>query len=74
MSRHTTVDEAALLRKYRMRTLDPARWEDVDYEAEGGLIGDMTSGMPQSASGTVGGDKTGTKDEPDPLGLKGSVE
>jgi hypothetical protein len=72
MSR-TTVDEAALLRKYRIRTLEPTRWEDVDYELEGGVIGDMTSGMEASGSGTVGGGEA-TKEEPDPLGLRGSVK
>lgn len=69
----TTVDEAALLRKYRIRTLSPTRWEDVDYELEGGIIGDMTSGIATTSSGAVGGGEA-IKDEPDPLGLRGSVE
>lgn len=62
------IDEVALLRKYRLRSINPTRWEDVDYEAEGGFIGNLSDG--------VGGTSllAGGRDEPDPLGLRHSIQ
>lgn len=36
------IDDVQILAKYRMRSLNPSVWEDVDHEAEGGLVGDVT--------------------------------
>ncbi|EJD05538.1 uncharacterized protein FOMMEDRAFT_152861 [Fomitiporia mediterranea MF3/22] len=51
------VDEAALLSKYRISTLTPKRWEEVDHELAGQVSGSLSTG---SGSNTT---------EDDPLGL-----
>ncbi|THH07884.1 hypothetical protein EW145_g3080 [Phellinidium pouzarii] len=53
------IDEAALLNKYRVSTLSPKQWEEVDHELTGSVAGALTS-----ASGT--GSNIA---EEDPLGL-----
>ncbi|KAG9311750.1 exocyst complex component Sec5-domain-containing protein [Chiua virens] len=54
------VDEASLLKAYKITTLSPTKWEDADYELEDPLSDIVTS---------VGGDGDG-----DPLGLGATVE
>lgn len=54
-------DEAAILRTYRLHSLEPTSWEDVDHEAEGGVVGTL-----------AGAADTSGNDEPDPLGFGGS--
>ncbi|KAF9482689.1 hypothetical protein BDN70DRAFT_401033 [Pholiota conissans] len=36
------TDEATLLKAYRIRTLKPKKWEDVDHELEGTIAGSLT--------------------------------
>ncbi|KAI9508088.1 exocyst complex component Sec5-domain-containing protein [Russula earlei] len=50
-----SVDEASLLKAYRISSLDPTKWEDVDHE-------DSLAGQLASPAGSVEG-------EGDPLGL-----
>ncbi|KAF9226332.1 hypothetical protein BS17DRAFT_698632 [Gyrodon lividus] len=54
------VDEAALLKAYKLSTLNPTKWEEVDYDLEDPLSNIVTS---------VGGDGDG-----DPLGLGAVVD
>ncbi|KAJ3567835.1 hypothetical protein NP233_g6101 [Leucocoprinus birnbaumii] len=55
------VDEAALLKTYRISSLNPMRWEDVDHDLE-----DSVAGALMSPSGSTEGDG-------DPLGLGSDV-
>lgn len=55
------VDPATLLHKYRLRSLRPTEWEDVDHAAEGSVVGE------------AGGLNGGPRDEADPLGLRDSI-
>ncbi|KAG8216446.1 exocyst complex component Sec5-domain-containing protein [Butyriboletus roseoflavus] len=54
------VDEASLLKAYKLTTLSPTKWEEVDYDLEDPLLNIVTS---------VGGDSDG-----DPLGLGTTVD
>lgn len=58
-----SIDRAALLRKYRISSLAPTQWEEIDHDLD--LLGD---------SDGPSGDATGTKDGADPLGLKQGIE
>ncbi|OCB87790.1 hypothetical protein A7U60_g5113 [Sanghuangporus baumii] len=51
------VDEAALLAKYRISSLTPKQWEEVDHELTGSVAGSLSSGPSNSMM------------EEDPLGL-----
>ncbi|PPQ68923.1 hypothetical protein CVT24_007667 [Panaeolus cyanescens] len=51
------VDEAALLKTYRIGTLGPTKWEDVDHDLEDSYAGALLS------------PSTGAEAEGDPLGL-----
>ncbi|KAF8553802.1 hypothetical protein OG21DRAFT_1603880 [Imleria badia] len=54
------VDEVSLLKAYKLTTLNPTKWEEVDYDLEDTVSGFVTS---------VGGDGDG-----DPLGLGATVD
>ncbi|KAJ8087260.1 Exocyst complex component S5 [Marasmius tenuissimus] len=54
------VDEATLLRSYKLSTLNPTKWEDVDHELEDSLAGALTN--------------TGSEREGDPLGIGSDVD
>ncbi|KAI5120615.1 hypothetical protein M0805_008091 [Coniferiporia weirii] len=56
------IDEAALLNKYRISTLSPTKWEEVDHELTGSVAGALTSA---SGSNVM---------EDDPLGLGRRVD
>jgi hypothetical protein len=55
-----SIDQAAILRKYKLSSLEPTSWEEVDHELDAG--GDLDSG---DASG---------RDGADPLGLRDRIE
>jgi exocyst complex component 2 len=55
-----SVDEASLLKAYRVSSLAPTKWEDVDHE-------DSLAGQLAGPAGSVEG-------EGDPLGLGAFVE
>lgn len=59
------VDPATLLHKYRLRTLNPTRWEDIDHQEEGGAVEDVNDGTRRPG--------TDTREEPDPLGIRESI-
>ncbi|TDL24651.1 hypothetical protein BD410DRAFT_838154 [Rickenella mellea] len=56
------VDEAALLKKYRVSSLAPKTWDDVDHELTGSVAGALT------------GIGTSTDADGDPLGLGKTVD
>ncbi|KAH8116013.1 exocyst complex component Sec5-domain-containing protein, partial [Phellopilus nigrolimitatus] len=51
------IDEAALLNKYKISSLSPKKWEEVDHELTGSVAGSLTSGSGSNVT------------EEDPLGL-----
>ncbi|KAG8711735.1 hypothetical protein FRC08_015519 [Ceratobasidium sp. 394] len=53
------ADEAALLKAYRISSLDPRSWEDVDHETSDSLVGALPD-APEF--------------EADPLGLGATIE
>ena len=55
------TDEASLLKAYKISTLSPTKWEEVDHELE------------DSVSGALTGPSSSTEAEGDPLGLGSSV-
>lgn len=57
------VDEAAMLKAYRLDSLEPASWQDVDYEVDG----------PLSPGTAVAGTPGPMVDEPDALGLRSQM-
>ncbi|KAF8801103.1 exocyst complex component sec5 [Phlegmacium glaucopus] len=56
------IDEATLLKTYKISTLTPTKWEEIDHELEDSVAGALMSP-------SVGGDAEG-----DPLGLGNSVK
>ncbi|KAI3602858.1 exocyst protein [Moniliophthora roreri] len=53
------VDEATLLRSYKLSSLNPEKWEEVDHDLEDSLAGALTN--------------TGGEREGDPLGIGSNV-
>ncbi|KAK7036624.1 Exocyst complex component S5 [Paramarasmius palmivorus] len=53
------IDEATLLRSYKLSSLNPEKWEDVDHDLEDSLAGALTN--------------TGGEREGDPLGIGSDV-
>ncbi|KAL4068578.1 exocyst complex component Sec5-domain-containing protein [Scleroderma yunnanense] len=59
------VDDASLLKAYKLSTLNPIKWEDVDYDLEDGPSDFLTS----SSSGDGDGDPLGVGGVVDQTGL-----
>jgi exocyst complex component 2 len=55
-----SIDEASLLKTYRISTLAPTKWEDVDHE--------------DSIAGQLAGPTASSEGEGDPLGLGAYVD
>jgi exocyst complex component 2 len=57
------VDEASLLRAYKISSLSPTKWEEVDHDLDGTPAGAVLASFPGS----------GSDNEGDPLGLGATI-
>jgi exocyst complex component 2 len=57
----TSADEATLLKAYKISTLAPTTWEEIDHELE------------QSVAGALTGPTPTTEPDGDPLGLGSTI-